>query len=72
MGKQIGQSVNSATSPPAPAIRRARATCEVLRGLTYSAAPSACPLQRANAFGVRAGDDDDLVLTPDMKFNLLD
>jgi hypothetical protein len=34
---------------------------EVLRGLVYSAARSAWPPRRANAFGARAGDDDDLV-----------
>ena len=28
----------------------------------FSAARSACPPRRANAFGARAGDDDDLVL----------
>jgi len=57
MGKQIGQSVNSATSPPVPAIRRARATCEVLRGLAYSAICSACRPWRAKAFGAYASDE---------------
>ena len=37
------------------------ATCEVLRGLAYSTARSACPPRRADAFGTRACDDDDLV-----------
>jgi hypothetical protein len=36
------------------------ATCEVLRGLSYPAARSACPPRRANAFGTRARDDDAL------------
>jgi hypothetical protein len=50
---------------PAPRVRPSRrslATCEVLRGLAYSAARSACPPRRANAFGARARDDDDLVV----------
>jgi hypothetical protein len=46
MGKQTGQSVNSATRTSS---------------WPYSAARSACPPRRANAFGARASDDDDLV-----------
>src|SRR5438552_14404033 len=52
---------------------RARFACHVrsrgafpfyalLRDLAYSAARSAWPPRRANAFGARTGDDDDLVL----------
>ena len=44
-----------------PSSRHSLATCEVLRGLPYPAARSACPPRRANAFGARASNDDDLV-----------
>lgn len=39
-------------------LRRSLATSEVLRGLAYSAARSACPPRRANALAARASDYD--------------
>jgi len=65
MGKQIGQSGNSATSPPAPAILRARAPCEVLRGLAYSAAGSRMLSELAPVMTTT------LSLTPIIKFCFL-
>jgi hypothetical protein len=73
MGKQIGQSVNSATSPPVAAIHRARASSRSNpRAPSTTFAPFACHVRSftwprlfrcplANAFGARASDDDDLV-----------
>ena len=53
MGKQIGQPANYATSPPAPAIRRARATCEAAARFRftrfYVASPIPLPAQPAQS-----------------------
>ena len=74
MGKQLGQSVNSATSPPAPATRRARASSRSNpRAPSTTFAPLACHVLSRGAFpfyallrglaypATCAGDDDNLV-----------
>ncbi len=75
MGKQVGQSVNSATPPPAPAIGPARTSSRSNpRAPRTIVAPFACHVRSRGAFpfyallrglaysSARAGDDDDLVL----------
>jgi hypothetical protein len=62
MGKQIGQSGNSATSPPAPAIRRARASSRSNPRAedNLRAAFRKHDRSRLAYSTTRAGDDDDL------------
>jgi hypothetical protein len=62
MGKQIGQSGNFATSPPAPAIRVARASSRSNpRAPSTTFAPRSASRSRLAYSAARAGNHDELV-----------